>query len=201
MFVESVFYHTLNDDLNGRCNKCRNEILIASHIENTNVRGRLIESLITSSDDERDRIIEEIKNIEKSLPIYSTKNELGDYRVEYENADTYTDIKTKVIYLDSNPKAYNIDKFLEQMADSRSVFMFFFIGIDENDIFQTILCSVYHNKLIENTVCEAHWSGRSTRGATQFKGVAIDKILKAKDFQNNIDQALAIEFLKKLLDR
>lgn len=46
-FVKSNNFNVLEDDLNERCNKCRNEILIASHIENTNIRGRLIESLIT----------------------------------------------------------------------------------------------------------------------------------------------------------
>lgn len=200
-FVESVYYHILKDDLNERCSKCRNEILIASHIENINLRGRLIESLITSSDEERMRIIEDLKNIEKALPVYDTKNGLGDYHVEYENADTYTDIKTKVIYLDSNPKAYNIDKFLKQMADSRSVFMFFFIGIDENDVFKTILCSVYHNRLIENTILQFHWAGRSTRGVTQFKGTAIDEMLRILDFRNEIVEAKARDFLTKLLNR
>lgn len=200
-FVISKYYKVLNDDLNERCNKCRNEILIASHIENTNIRGRLIESLITSNDEERQFLIDNLKDLENALPSYDTKNGLGDYHVEYENADTYTDIKTKVIYLNSNPKAYNVDKFLKQMADSRSVFMFFFIGIDENDIFNTLLCSVYHNKLIDNTIMQFHWAGRSTRGAAQFNGTAIDEMLKNGQFKNEIDDLKACEFIKKLLER
>lgn len=200
-FIQSKYYHVLNDDLNERCNKCRNEILIASHIENTNIRGRLIESLITSDDKEREKIIKDLKNLEIALPSYDTKNGLGDYHVEYENADTYTDIKTKVIYLNSNPKAYNIDKFLKQMADSRSVFMFFFIGVDANDIFNTLLCSVYHDKLISNTILQFHWAGRSSRGVAQFNGSAIDEMLKTKHFQNNIINTQATEFLKGLLNR
>lgn len=200
-FIISKYYQVLNDDLNNRCNKCRNEILIASHIENTNIRGRLIESLITSNDEERKIIIENLKDLEGALPFYDTKNGLGDYHVEYEEADTYTDIKTKVIYLNSNPKAYNIDKFLKQMADARSVFMFFFIGVDENEIFNTLLCSVYHNKLINNTILQFHWAGRSTRGAAQFNGTAIDEMLKEKAFHNNIEEARAREFLYKLLNR
>lgn len=200
-FIVSPNFNVLNRDLNERCNKCRNEILIASHIENTNIRGRLIESLITSNDEERKFLIENLKNLENALPSYDTENGLGDYFVEFKDADTYTDIKTKVIYLNSNPKAYNVDKFLKQMADSRSVFMFFFIGIDENDIFNTLLCSVYHHKLIQNTILQFHWAGRSTRGTAQFNGVAIDEILKMKNFENVINDSLAVDFLKKLLNR
>ena len=200
-FVASQYYQVLNDDLNDRCFKCRNEILIASHIENTNIRGRLIESLITSSDEERVKIIGNLKDIESALPSYDTKNGLGDYNVKFENSDTYTDIKTKIIYLNSNPKAYNIDKFLKQMADTRSVFLFFFIGVDENDIFKTLLCSVYHNKLIENTILQFHWAGRSTRGAAQFNGTAIDEMLQEKDFQNIIKEEQARLFLKRLLEK
>lgn len=200
-FVASPYYDVLKDDLNERCNKCRKEILIASHIENTNIRGRLIESLITSSDEEREFLIRNLKDLENALPSYDTKNGLGDYYVEYENADTYTDIKTKVIYLNSNPKAYNVDKFLKQMADSRSVFMFFFIGVDETGVFKTLLCSVYHNKLVQNTILQFHWAGRSTRGAAQFNGLAIDDMLKSEYFKNIIDIKESTVFLKDLLDR
>lgn len=124
-FVESSNFLVLECDLNERCNKCSKEILVASHIENTNIRGRLIESLITSNDDDRRRIMASLHDIEAVLPLYETRNGLGDYYREFDDGDTYTDIKTKVVYLNSNPKAYNIDKFLKQMADERSIFMFF----------------------------------------------------------------------------
>ena len=200
-FISSNNFSVLEDDLNERCNKCRKEILIASHIENTNIRGRLIESLITSDDKERQHIINNLHNLEAALPSYDTKNGLGDYYREFNNGDTYTDIKTKVIYLNSNPKAYNVDKFLKQMADSRSIFLFFFIGVDENSIFKTLLCSVYHGKLIDNTILQFHWAGRNTRGAAQFSGIAIDEMLKEENFTNNICVDKAKTFLKQLLDR
>ena len=200
-FVSSNNFSVLEDDLNERCNKSRKEILIASHIENTNIRGRLIESLITSDDDIRQRIINNLHNLEAALPSYDTKNGLGDYYREFSNGDTYTDIKTKVIYLNSNPKAYNVDKFLKQMADSRSVFLFFFIGVDENSIFKTLLCSVYHGKLIDNTFLQFHWAGRNTRGVTQFSGIAIDEMLKEKNFTNKINLEKAKKFLQELLGR
>ena len=200
-FVKSNNFNVLEDDLNERCNKCRNEILIASHIENTNIRGRLIESLITSSDAEREVVIENLHNLEAALPSYDTKNGLGDYYREFDNGDTYTDIKTKVVYLNSNPKAYNVDKFLKQMADSKSVFLFFFIGIDEQSIFKTLLCSVYHGKLIDNTILQFHWAGRNTRGVAQFNGTSIEEMLKEENFVNDIDVQKSKTFLQKLLDR
>ena len=200
-FISSANFPVLEDDLNERCNKSRKEILIASHIENTNIRGRLIESLITSNDEERQHIINNLHNLEAALPSYDTKNGLGDYYREFNNGDTYTDIKTKVIYLNSNPKAYNVDKFLKQMADSRSIFLFFFIGVDEKSIFKTLLCSVYHGKLIDNTILQFHWAGRNTRGAAQFNGIAIDEMLKEANFTNNICVDKAKSFLKQLLDR
>lgn len=200
-FVSSKQFNVLEDDLNERCNKCRKEILIASHIENTNIRGRLIESLITSDDVERQQIINNLHNLEAALPSYDTKNGLGDYYREFDNGDTYTDIKTKVIYLNSNPKAYNVDKFLKQMADSKSVFLFFFIGVNEESIFKTLLCSVYHGKLIDNTVLQFHWAGRNTRGAAQFNGTAIDEMLKEQSFVNDIDTTKSETFLQELLNR
>lgn len=200
-FVKSDNFRVLEDDLNERCNKCKREILIASHIENTNIRGRLIENLITSNDIERQHIISNLHNLEAALPSYDTKNGLGDYYREFDNGDTYTDIKTKIVYLNSNPKAYNIDKFLQKMAGPKSVFLFFFIGIDESSKFKTLLCSVYHGKLIDNTVLQFHWAGRNTRGVAQFNGTAIDEMLKDESFVNEIDVTKSEAFLNKLLNR
>lgn len=146
-------------------------------------------------------IINNLHDIEIALPSYDTKNGLGDYYRKFNNSDTYTDIKTKVIYLESNPKAYNIDKFLKQMADSKSIFLFFFIGIDKESNIKTLLCSVYHEKLIDNTILQYHWAGRNTRGVAQFNGTAIDEMLKEEDFTNNICVEKANAFLHELLNR
>lgn len=200
-FVNSDNFSILEKDLNDRCNRISGEIIVASHIENTNIRGRLIESLITSDGDDRRRIMENLHSIEAALPSYDTKNGLGDYYREFDNGDTYTDIKTKIICLNSNPKAYNVDKFLKQMADGKSVFLFFFIGIGEDKTFKTLLCSVYHDKLIDNTILQFHWAGRNTRGVAQFNGTAIDGMLDESCFVNCIDETKAKRFLETLLDR
>ena len=200
-FINSPDFPTLFSDLQNRCNEVYDAILIASRIENVNIRGRLIEVLITADNNLRCKLLHEIGNIEHLLPQYDTSNDLGDYVRSFKDSDTYTDIKTKILYLNSNPKAYNIDKFLQCMASDKSVFMLFFIGIDDSGIVNTILCSVFHNKLINSTLLQSHWAGRATRGAAQFSGNAIKEMIAQPDFHNIIDIDKSIAFLNQLLNR
>lgn len=200
-FIESENFSVLNKDLDSRVKKCSDSILVASRIENVNIRGRLIEALVTSSDEERKVLMQKLAREESNLPVYDTKNGLGDYHVKFSNGDTYTDIKTKVIYLGSNPKAYNIDKFLETMAEENTVFFIYLIGIDETGIMNTVLCSVYHDDLTETTVKQFHWAGRKSRGVTQFVGETLDKILKQKNFNNKITVQKAKRFIDSLIEQ
>jgi hypothetical protein len=55
---------------------------------------------------------------------------LGDYTREFKKYMTETDVKTKIMILNSNPKAYNIDKMLEFLSTDKSIFMFYFVGLD-----------------------------------------------------------------------
>jgi hypothetical protein len=157
--------------------------------------------LITSNQEERYQLLKNLPNIEQFLPTYDTKNELGDYIRHFESTESYTDIKSKVLYLDSNPKAYNIDKFLKCMGREKSVFMFFFVGIDDTGIVNTILASVFHNRLQDTTLLQHHWAGRGTRGVAQFNGKTINEMLQEEPFINNIDIEKSKQFLKNLLDR
>lgn len=200
-FVESEDYNILLDDLRKRCEEVKDAILVASHIDNVNIRGRLIEVLITSNQEERNQLLMNLSQIEHLLPTYDTKNDLGDYVRSFEKADSYTDIKTKVLYRDSNPKAYNIDKFLKCMGKEKSVFMFFFVGIDETGIVNTVLVSVFHNKLQNTSLLQHHWAGKGTRGVAQFNGKIINELLKENPFVNRIDENESKQFLKGLLDR
>lgn len=200
-FIESKNFVVLLEDLQERCQKSSEAIFVASHIENVNIRGRLIEAIITADDTTRHKLLKDLSNLEQALPIYDTKNSLGDYIRHFEDSDTYTDIKTKIIYLGSNPKAYNIDKFLNCMSEEQSVFLFFFIGIDKDGIMNTILASVFHKELLDTMQLQFHWAGRSTRGVAQFSGTAIDTMLRRKEFLNDISLDEAKSFLKKLLER
>lgn len=200
-FINSEDYNILLDDLRNRCEEVKEAILVASHIDNVNIRGRLIEVLITSNPDERDKLLRNLGEIEHLLPTYDTKNDLGDYVRTFEKSDSYTDIKTKVLYLDSNPKAYNVDKFLKCMGKDKSVFMFFFVGIDETGIVNTVLASVFHNKLQKTTLLQHHWAGKGTRGAAQFNGKTINELLREDPFINEINEEDSQRFLQGLLER
>lgn len=200
-FVNSSYFNTLKKDLDERCNKVKGEILAVSHIDNVNIRGRLIEALITADENQRAKLRKEIASLEKELPVYDTENDLGDYKRRFDTDNTYTDIKTKIIYLDSSPKAYNIDKFLRVMAESDSVFLFFFIAIDQNDIMNTILCSVFHNRLIDASLVQTHWSGRNSRGTIQFQSGILNEIVSDFEFTNNINSKKALTYINQLLRR
>ena len=199
--VNSEDYNILLDDLRNRCEEVKEAILVASHIDNVNIRGRLIEVLITSNPDERNKLLRNLGEIEHLLPTYDTKNDLGDYVRTFEKSNSYTDIKTKVLYLDSNPKAYNVDKFLKCMGKDKSVFMFFFVGIDETGIVNTVLASVFHNKLQKTTLLQHHWAGKGTRGAAQFNGKTINELLREDPFINQINEEDSQRFLMGLLER
>lgn len=177
-FIQSAEFNILETELNERCKQHYTEILNISKIDNTNIRGRKIETTITS---------------------ISTKNGLGDYYRKFDNTHTYTDIKTHIQKFSSNPKAYNLDKFLEQMADPKSIFFLFFIGITENSSIKTLLCPAYNKKLLSNTIIQYHWAGRNSRGVAQFNGKAIEEMLNDPDFKNEIDLKQAQIFLKNLL--
>lgn len=190
-------FQILFEDLNNRCLKAKDLILVASRIENVNIRGRIIEYLITTNEEGRKRIATQLQEMENALPVYDTKNGLGDYTRKFEKDDTYTDIKTKVIYLKSNPKAFNIDKFLRCMSEKTAVFLFYFVGINEDNNIETILCPVYSKRLIEGTRIQTHWSGRSSRGVTQFDGEMINQLLAQKDIE--IDGQKATDWVQYLL--
>ena len=109
------------------------------------------------------------------------------------------DIKVKVVYLNSNPKAFNIDKFLKTMAEDNSVFLFYFVGFNENSICNTILCSVYHKELVNCLIVQPHWAGRQSRGCAQYNGKIIKEMVERKIFTNDIDKKIAMQQLNKFL--
>lgn len=197
-FIESEDFSILKNDLDERVQRNLQSILIASRIENVNIRGRLIEYLITS---ENNKILDDLHYIERQLPVYDTKNGLGDYIRKFPERTTYTDIKTKIMYLGSNPKAYNVDKFLECMSEDNSVFMFYFIGINEEGLANCVLCSVYDKQLIDATLFQLHWAGRATRGVAQFHGESLSHIIRSENFIHNISSEQCKSFLLELLKR
>lgn len=197
-FVASHDMHNLKAELDEKVNQYKNEILLAGLIENVNVRGRIIEYLIAGEDERlRQEIVDALLKKSGGIPQFKTENALGDYSREYEEYFTETDVKTKVMVLDSNPKAYNLDKVLEFLATDKSVFMFYFVGIEPARIVNTVLVSMFQEDLLDSTLLLKHWSGRNSRGVSQFEGKTISElILSPKSY---INSEKSIRFLQEVL--
>ena len=113
----------------------------------------------------------------RGIPAFKTENALGDYQRIFKNFFTETDVKTKIMILSSNPKAYNLDKILEFLSREKSVFMFYFVGVDPTRIVNTVLVSMFQTDLLQSTILLKHWAGRNSRGVTQFEGLRRSAIL------------------------
>ena len=147
----------------------------------------------------KDQIIDSLQN-KKPLPEFKTEDKLGDYSKSYPDFDTETDIKTKVLFLDGNPKAYNIDKLLEFLATKKSVYMIYLLGVDDKGNIVARLCSAFDHRLIDGTNVQHHWAGRNTRGVTQFVGNALKEIL-ADNSGTIIDNKKAEAFIEELINK
>jgi len=197
-FCQSDEFLTLKADLDKRVKNFSNEIMLAAFIENVNVRGRIIEYLIAGDDEKlRKNIASSLHNKSQNIPKFSTKNDLGDYYRKFENFETTTDIKTKILTLGSNPKAYNIDKILEFLGSEKTIFMFYFVGINPENNISTAMISIFQNQLLDSTITIKHWAGRNSRGVTQFEGNTINKLIQQPN--NDIDIKKSIDFLKQLI--
>ncbi|MAG14598.1 MAG: hypothetical protein CL874_01770 [Dehalococcoidales bacterium] len=131
------------------------------------------------------------------IPSFRTQNTLGDYVKTFDNYYTETDIKTKIMILSSNPKGYNIDKLLEFLAQDKSVFMFYFIGIEPNKVINQVLISMFQKDLLMSTILLKHWSGRNSRGVTQFEGETIHRLILSPS--NTINKEESNQFLNTLI--
>ena len=173
-FLCSNEFNVLNDDLSDRVRLVESEIAIAAFIDNVNLRGRIIEYLITAEDDLKATLMRCL-HLRQPLPEIFTADELGDYGREFDHYLTETDIKTKVLFLSSNPKGYNIDKLLSFLAEERSVYLVYVVAIGKDKTIQTQLCSMFNRQLLSGTRIIKHWAGRNSRGVTQYDGSALDR--------------------------
>lgn len=199
-FVASPDAETLKRELDEKVDRYRNEIVLAALIENVNVRGRIIEYLIAGEDETlRQEIILAVqsKGASNGIPAFKTENALGDYQRVFDNFLTETDVKTKIMILSSNPKAYNLDKILEFLSHDKSVFMFYFIGVDPTRIVNTVLVSMFQTDLLRSTILLKHWSGRNSRGVSQFEGKKIGNLIL--DPRDDIQASEAKSFLERII--
>ena len=80
LFVNSSDYKILKTELDAKVKKYYNEILLASLIENVNVRGRIIEYLIAGQDEKlRNELVAALLKRKKEIPPFKTKNTVADF--------------------------------------------------------------------------------------------------------------------------
>ena len=75
--------------------------------------------------------------------------------------------------------------------------MFYFIGIDLSSIVNTVLVSMFQKDLLQSTVLLKHWSGRNSRGVSQFEGRTIEALILHPS--NEIDVDASRLFLKEVI--
>jgi hypothetical protein len=198
-FSESAEFKQLKDELDGLVSKFQNEILIASLIENVKIRGNIIEYLIAGKDETlKQNLIDSLQN-KTDVPPFKTDNQLGDYVRNFDDIYyTATDIKTKIMVLNSNPKAYNLDKMLSFLSSKNSVFMFYFVGIDFDKVLDPVLVSMFNDKVLANTILIRHWAGRNSRGVSQLNGKRIKELFTDRT-PTNISLDKSIEFLNNVI--
>jgi len=196
-FCESKHYLQLKTRLDEKVKKYADYILLASLIENVNLQGNVIEYLIAGKDDDlKTQVIQSLQK--RETPTFRNSHQLGDYDWSGGGFLTKTDIKTKVMVLSSNPKAYNVDKMLKFLTEPNTVFFFYFVGVDISQITNTALVSIFHQPLMKATRVQKHWAGRNSRGVTQFNGAVIHDCLTDSYFKNEIVVADAQDFLCSL---
>lgn len=189
---------TLKRELDEKVERFKSDILLAAFIENVNIRGRIIEYLIAGEDEQlKAELVAALRAGNRGIPAFKTQNLLGDYIRDFDTFSTATDVKTKIMMLNSNPKAYNLDKVLEFLASGETVFIFYFVGVEPLRIISTALVSMFQEVLLKSTLLLKHWAGRNSRGVSQFEGKAISKLILEPT--NDIDVDNATEFLKKLV--
>jgi len=142
-------------------------------------------------------LVKEIRKEYSEFPKFKTANNLGDYQRLFDKTHTETDIKTKIVILNSNPKAYNIDKFLSFLSNKNTVFLFYFIGINETEITKKVLVSVFQSDLLKGTSSLKHWAKRNSRGVTQFMGKTIDGLLNSpsRDINEDVSRAFLLDLI------
>jgi hypothetical protein len=154
----------------------RGDILLAAKLENVNLRGNTIERIITGAVNEH-----RLDDISFDLP---------------RGGRLIVDVKTKLLDRASAPKAYNIDKMLNILADPANTFAFFFLGLDvARSVVHFRLVSLFDRAIVEATRIQTHWAGRASRGVTQLIGNL------GSVFEPNYAVSIDIEAAKLLLRR
>ncbi len=196
-FLKSQAYKDMETELEARVDYAKDAILTTAQSENVNIRGRAIEYLITMNKQHLSMEVMAELSDPNTYSYFFTADELGDFHQETDDYKVEVDIKSKMLYLSSNPKGYNIDKLLRFLAEEKSVYLIFIVAVDEKGMITTKLCSIFNTQLLEVTKIRSHWAGRSSRGVTQYYGKNLEEVVTHFDEKIDVDEGKT--FLRNLL--
>ena len=159
-----------NTDRKKILNLSKEIIEIFETVDNVNVQGNSIEQLITGSGNTH--------GIEDT--IYESL--YGKIKIDY---------KTKNLGKQASPKAVDINKLVETIAEGNR-FLFQLVEYNpENKKISTCLFSPFEEFVINNSLVQHHWSGRGSLGHIQFNNK-----VKGKNIYENRKE-INIEVIKK----
>ena len=172
-------YLSIAERLTNSVSTRSDDILVAAAIDNVNLRGNKIEQIISDAGNFH-RLDDLIFSIRRRLRVL-------------------VDIKTKILTLQSNPKGFNIDKYLRVLSKGNTLVSFFFVGIDPNArVVRTGFASTLDETVVNATHVQFHWAGRNSRGVTQLtrdlSGVF------APGFREQVNVARARVLLQELME-
>ncbi len=88
---------------------------------------------------------------------------------------------------------------LSFLASDNSVFMFYFVGIDFDKVLNAVLVSMFHDKVLENTILIKHWAGRNSRGVSQLNDSKIKELFTDAN-STHISLEKSVKFLESLIE-
>ena len=139
-------------------------------VDNVNLQGNTIEQLITGSGNTH--------GIEDTI----YESVYGKIKIDY---------KTKNLNKKSSPKAVDINKLVETIAEG-SRFLFQLVEYNpENKEISTCLFSPFEEYVINNSLVQHHWSGRGSLGHIQFN----NKVKGRNIYENR--REINIEVIRK----
>jgi hypothetical protein len=172
-------YLAIAERLTASAHARKADIIAAAAIDNVNLRGNRIEQIITEGGNFH-RLDDLVFSIRRDLRVL-------------------VDVKTKVLTLQSNPKGFNIDKYLRALSEGNTAFSFFFVGVDPGaQAVRTGFASTLDETVINATHVQFHWAGRNTRGVTQLTRDL--STVFAPGFRERVNLQRARVFLQELME-
>ncbi len=178
--IKTAAYNRAENALFETVVRHRKRLLEAAAIDNINLRGKQLEFIVTS-----DLVAHGLGDTVVDIPPF------GHLAI---------DIKTKLLDKASAPKAYNVDKMLNLLAQQDMAFGFFFIGLSATqDLVQCRLISLFDPIVLTATRIQEHWAGRVSRGVTQLTG-DLSPIF-APNYRSTVDIDRGQALLERLISR